>query len=98
MKLKSRPVFLLKLQVYRNLKTVTTEDLERVRTNFQWVNEQLERLDPDAPAAGRVLVLMGSTSDRPFCDKIRQQCDKLKVRTGLFLPSLIGSLRSFPLH
>lgn len=37
-------------QVYRNLKTVTPDDLDVVKRNFQWVADQLDRL-PTRPNA-----------------------------------------------
>lgn len=64
-------------QVYRNLTTVTAEDLEQVKRNFQWVAEQLKKFLP-APKI-QVVILMGSPSDKPFCEKIQKECKKLGV-------------------
>lgn len=33
-------------QVYRNLTTVTKEDLDTVKRNFKWIADQLEHLTP----------------------------------------------------
>ena len=34
-------------QVYRNLSSVTKEDLDTVKRNFRWVADQLDLLTPD---------------------------------------------------
>lgn len=59
-------------QVYRNLTSVTSSDLDTVKRNFQWVAEQLEHLTPARPHT--VAVLMGSPSDMEHCQKI-QSCE-----------------------
>ena len=69
-------------QLYRNLKTVTPEDLDRVKHNFQWVNEQLDRVDPSV-TKGQVLVLMGSPSDQSFCREIEHLCTELSLSCHL---------------
>lgn len=62
-------------QVYRNLSTVTQEDLDTVKRNFKWVADQLDHLVP--PPSSRVVVLMGSSSDEEYCIKIAKHCKEL---------------------
>ncbi|PNF13929.1 Multifunctional protein ADE2 [Cryptotermes secundus] len=62
-------------QVYRNLSTVTEEDLDTVKRNFKWVADQLDHLIP--PPSSRVVVLMGSSSDEEYCIKIGKHCKEL---------------------
>lgn len=42
-------------QVYRNLNTVTEEDLDTVKRNFKWVADQLDHLIP--PPSSRVIMI-----------------------------------------
>jgi len=64
-------------QVYRNLTTVTAEDLEQVKRNFQWVAEKVKEFLP-APKI-QVVILMGSPSDKTFSQKIQDACKKVGV-------------------
>uniref|UniRef100_W5N9E8 PurE domain-containing protein n=1 Tax=Lepisosteus oculatus TaxID=7918 RepID=W5N9E8_LEPOC len=61
-------------QVYRDLKEVTPEAMQMVKRNFEWVSERVKLL-PESRAGGRVVVLMGSTSDMAHCTKIRKACE-----------------------
>ncbi|XP_043918424.1 multifunctional protein ADE2 isoform X2 [Protopterus annectens] len=60
-------------QVYRDLKEVTPEALQVVKRNFEWVAERVELL-LEPMESGRVVVLMGSTSDLAHCEKIKKSC------------------------
>lgn len=60
-------------QVYRDLKEVTPEAMQMVKQNFEWVSERLKLL-VQPQASGRVVVLMGSTSDLAHCERIRKAC------------------------
>jgi len=64
-------------QVYRDLKVVTDEALELVKSNFKWIAERLDLLMP-APKALAV-ILMGSPSDEEHCKKIAKTCRDLGV-------------------
>lgn len=72
-------------QVYRDLKTVTQEALEQVKSNFKWIAERLDLLLP-APKALAV-VLMGSPSDDEHCKKIAKTCRDLGVPCQLRVTS-----------
>uniref|UniRef100_T1IGS4 PurE domain-containing protein n=1 Tax=Strigamia maritima TaxID=126957 RepID=T1IGS4_STRMM len=60
-------------QVYRDLKEVTSEDLQKVKSNFAWIAEKLNamlyRKNPSL-----VVILMGSPVDKSHCDKIGDAC------------------------
>ncbi|XP_054646380.1 multifunctional protein ADE2 isoform X2 [Dunckerocampus dactyliophorus] len=60
-------------QVYRDLKEVTPEAMQMVKRNFEWVSERVKLL-LESQSGGRVVVLMGSTSDMAHCEKIRKAC------------------------
>jgi phosphoribosylaminoimidazole carboxylase/phosphoribosylaminoimidazole-succinocarboxamide synthase len=64
-------------QVYRDLKNVTAEALEIVKSNFKWIAERLDLLMP-APKA-LVVVMMGSPTDEEHCKKIVKTCRDLGV-------------------
>ncbi|GIY69563.1 multifunctional protein ADE2 [Caerostris extrusa] len=64
-------------QVYRNLKEVTPEDLERVKKNFKWVSDLTKKFLHEP--SGRAVILMGSPSDKEHCLKIKSECEKLGV-------------------
>ncbi|XP_066998660.1 bifunctional phosphoribosylaminoimidazole carboxylase/phosphoribosylaminoimidazole succinocarboxamide synthetase isoform X2 [Anabrus simplex] len=72
-------------QVYRNLTTVTKEDLDTVKRNFKWVAEQLEYLSP--PSESLAVILMGSPSDEEHCKKIAKYLKDLGVRSQLRVTS-----------
>ncbi|TNN40014.1 Multifunctional protein ADE2 [Liparis tanakae] len=69
-------------QVYRDLKEVTPEAMQTVKRNFEWVSERVKvrraRRYQDK-LFGRVVVLMGSTSDLSHCEKIRKACSSYGV-------------------
>ncbi|XP_033820625.2 multifunctional protein ADE2 [Periophthalmus magnuspinnatus] len=60
-------------QVYRDLKEVTPEAMQMVKRNFEWVAERVQLLH-ESQTNGRVVVLMGSTSDMAHCEKIKKAC------------------------
>ncbi|XP_003394105.1 multifunctional protein ADE2 [Bombus terrestris] len=68
-------------QVYRNLNTVTQEDLDTVKRNFKWVADQLDFLIP--PARSLVVILMGSPSDVDHCKKIAEHAKSLGLKVQL---------------
>nr|XP_043873583.1 multifunctional protein ADE2 isoform X1 [Solea senegalensis] len=65
-------------QVYRDLKEVTPEAMQVVKRNFEWVSERVKLL-LEPQAGGRVVVLMGSTSDMAHCDKIKKACSSYGI-------------------
>ncbi|XP_055298341.1 bifunctional phosphoribosylaminoimidazole carboxylase/phosphoribosylaminoimidazole succinocarboxamide synthetase [Sitodiplosis mosellana] len=72
-------------QVYRNLTTVTQDDLETVKRNFEWVSEQLDHIVP--PNDNLVVILMGSPSDKEHCEKIAKYCKELGLNAELRVTS-----------
>jgi len=72
-------------QVYRELQQVTSEALDQVKRNFQWVADRVKMLSPKP--RGRAAVFMGSPSDLEFCEKIRTECKKLGVPCELRISS-----------
>lgn len=64
-------------QVYRNLTVVTADDLAKVKRNFEWVAEKVKEFLP-APKI-QVVILMGSPTDKAFCQKIQDACKKFGV-------------------
>ncbi|XP_051158785.1 bifunctional phosphoribosylaminoimidazole carboxylase/phosphoribosylaminoimidazole succinocarboxamide synthetase [Leptopilina boulardi] len=72
-------------QVYRNLATVTQEDLDTVKRNFKWVADQLDYLVP--PPSALIVILMGSPSDEEHCKKIANYAQALGLRVQLRVSS-----------
>lgn len=72
-------------QVYRNLSEVTQEALDQVKRNFEWVSDQLETLIPQSDHL--VAILMGSPSDKAFCEKIQKHCNDLGLKAELRISS-----------
>lgn len=68
-------------QVYRNLTTVTQEDLQTVKRNFEWISEQMDHIVP--PNDHLVVVLMGSPTDNEHCEKIAKVCKTLGLNVEL---------------
>lgn len=72
-------------QVYRNLTKVTDSDLETVKRNFQWVNDQLEGIIPKNDHL--VVIIMGSPSDKEHCEKIAKYCKDLGLNVEMRVSS-----------
>ncbi|XP_077983789.1 multifunctional protein ADE2-like [Glandiceps talaboti] len=72
-------------QVYRELKEVTSEGLEMVKRNFQWVADRVAQLLPKPQA--QAVVLMGSASDTEHGEKIRATCKNFGVPCELRVTS-----------
>jgi len=72
-------------QVYRNLTTVTSGDLETVKRNFQWVSEQLDNILPKNDHL--VVIIMGSPSDKEHCQKIAKHCSELGLNVEMRVSS-----------
>lgn len=72
-------------QVYRNLQSVTTEDLERIKKNFAWVAEQLTGFHK--PINGRVVVMMGASSDVSHGKKVQEEVKKFNIPCELRVTS-----------
>jgi len=64
-------------QVYRELQEVTSEALQIVKSNFQWIADRLDLLLSKPKALA--VVLMGSPSDEEHCKKIIKTCRDLGV-------------------
>uniref|UniRef100_A0A670J5F0 PurE domain-containing protein n=1 Tax=Podarcis muralis TaxID=64176 RepID=A0A670J5F0_PODMU len=73
-------------QSYRDLKEVTPEALQMVKRNFEWVAERVELL-LKPQSQGRVVVLMGSTSDLAHCEKIKKACGNFGIPCELRVTS-----------
>ncbi|XP_053259081.1 bifunctional phosphoribosylaminoimidazole carboxylase/phosphoribosylaminoimidazole succinocarboxamide synthetase isoform X2 [Podarcis raffonei] len=73
-------------QSYRDLKEVTPEALQVVKRNFEWVAERVELL-LKPQSQGRVVVLMGSTSDLAHCEKIKKACGNFGIPCELRVTS-----------
>lgn len=72
-------------QVYRNLTTVTASDLDVVKRNFTWIQEQLETIIPKYDHL--IVILMGSPSDKEHCSKIAKYCNELGLNVELRVTS-----------
>lgn len=73
------------VQVYRNLVSVTSADLDNVKRNFKWVANQLDYLVP--PTKSLVVILMGSSSDKEHCEKIAKYAIALGLKVQLRVSS-----------
>ncbi|TSN30205.1 Multifunctional protein ADE2 [Bagarius yarrelli] len=73
-------------QVYRDLKEVTPEAMQVVKRNFEWVAERVQLL-LESQTSGRVVVLMGSTSDMAHSERIRKACGSYGIPCHLRVTS-----------
>jgi len=73
-------------QVYRNLTNVTQEDLDTVKRNFKWIDDQLAQLLTYQSTALAV-IFMGSPSDEAHCRAISTNCEKLGLKSVLRVSS-----------
>ena len=72
-------------QVYRDLKTVSDADLEKIKKNFAWVTNQLEVFVPESEHL--VVVVLGSSSDAAFGQKIQKHCTELGISSVIRVTS-----------
>ncbi|XP_077281054.1 PAICS bifunctional enzyme [Temnothorax americanus] len=72
-------------QVYRDLSNVTQQNLETVKCNFKWVEEQLDYVTV-APTP-LVVILMGSPSDEAHCREIAKHATALGLKPQLRVSS-----------
>ncbi|TGZ45615.1 Multifunctional protein ADE2 [Temnothorax longispinosus] len=72
-------------QVYRDLSNVTQQNLETVKCNFKWVEEQLDYVIV-APTP-LVVILMGSPSDEAHCREIAKHATALGLKPELRVTS-----------
>jgi hypothetical protein len=79
-------------QVYRNLSTVTQEDLDTVKRNFKWVADQLDHLIP--PPSSRVIMITVYIIYRMFIVQAYQTSQYAVPRGGIFLISIHGVHRA----
>ncbi|XP_029661276.1 multifunctional protein ADE2 [Formica exsecta] len=68
-------------QVYRDLSNVTQQNLETVKRNFKWVEEQLDYII-EAPSP-LVVIFMGSPSDEAYCQEIAKHARALGLNPQL---------------
>lgn len=72
-------------QVYRNLTAVTSEALQTVKKNFEWINGQLDGIVPTNDHL--VVIIMGSPSDEEHCAKIAKHCHELGLNVEMRVSS-----------
>merc|ERR1719354_1509487 len=74
-------------QVYRNMDKLSTEGLENLKKNYRWVADKCMELNNLFVQSGaskcRAVVFMGSATDMPHCNKIKQPALS-NTRCGLF--------------
>lgn len=67
--------------MYRDLSDVTQQNLETVKRNFKWVEEQLDYII-EAPSP-LVVIFMGSLSDEAYCQEIAKHAATLGLNSQL---------------
>ncbi|XP_055615801.1 bifunctional phosphoribosylaminoimidazole carboxylase/phosphoribosylaminoimidazole succinocarboxamide synthetase [Toxorhynchites rutilus septentrionalis] len=72
-------------QVYRNLATVSADDLDTVKRNFLWVSEQLDKLR--LKNEHLVVVMMGSAADMDHCETICKYCEDFGLNVEMRVTS-----------
>uniref|UniRef100_A0A1A9UWR6 phosphoribosylaminoimidazolesuccinocarboxamide synthase n=1 Tax=Glossina austeni TaxID=7395 RepID=A0A1A9UWR6_GLOAU len=73
-------------KVYRNLASVTSADLDVVKSNFVSVCKQLQDIIPKNDHF--IVILMGSALDLAHCEKISKNCKALGLNTILRVTSM----------
>lgn len=64
-------------QVYRDLREITVEAMQEIKKNYAWVAEKANALK--SKPWGRVVIFMGSASDRDHCEKIAKVLRELAI-------------------
>lgn len=72
-------------QVYRNLTNVQESDLNTIKSNFEWISKQLDEIV--SPLSHKVVIFMGSPSDKEHCEKIAKHCREFGLSVDLRVSS-----------
>ena len=81
-------------QVYREIAKATADDLARVKTNFEWIADNLEEILTGHKVNARAVIFMGSAADSEYGQKIAAEIGKFGVPTVLQISSAHKSTRS----
>jgi len=72
-------------QVYRNLKAVTGEAMAEIKKNYAWVMEEAKQFNTQPTA--RVVILMGSPTDKQHCETIAKHLKHFGVPSDMRITS-----------
>ncbi|GAB1604029.1 multifunctional protein ADE2-like [Argonauta hians] len=72
-------------QVYRDMAEVTSDGMETVKRNFQWVAGKVKEIMPKKTS--RVVIFMGSASDMAFCEPMQKNLEELGIHCAMRVAS-----------
>jgi len=78
-------------QVYRNMDKLSTEGLENLKKNYRWVADKCVELNnlfvQSRASKCRAVIFMGSATDMPHCNKIKQLAAELGYDVQMHISS-----------